>query len=509
MPSTWIVFTRPGYSELYRVTESSPSAQSDFTISAKTTRLELDAHEHLSWFNRRQTLVYIESEELPLGEEPIETEVSGDAVELATTVGELRRDHTILVSGRLAGAGEDDPPVVEAAVVTTVEDADGRSTLRLAASLVNAYQRDTVVVFANVAHATHGETVLEVLGSGDGARRNQSFTLKKPPLTYVSAATPSGSRSELEVRVDGVLWEEVSSLYGLDPTTQAYVVRIDDDANATVTFGDGGSGARLPTGSENVTSAYRSGIGPDGAVDEGSLTLLQTRPYGIRSVTNPVRASGAAAPEALEDARSNAPLTVLTLDRIVSLRDFEDFARSFAGIGKAQAVTLWDRKTRFVHLTVAAADGTALDPGGALEVNLRAGIDAARDAVADVAIDSFREVTFDVRARLLVDERYETEDVEAAVRAAVEDRFSFERRSFGQPVTRSEVIATMQGVEGVVAAMVDELHPTDDASLLVERIPAETAAVLDALARRAPRATVGAQLLLVNSAGLTLETTRP
>jgi hypothetical protein len=67
----------------------------------------------------------------------------------------------------------------------------------------------------------------------------------------------------------------------------------------------------------------------------------------------------------------------------------------------------------------------------------------------------------------------------------------------------------MQGVEGVVAAMVDELHPTDDASLLVERIPAETAAVLEALARRAPRATVGAQLLLVNSAGLTLETTRP
>lgn len=510
MAGTWIVFTRPGYTELYGVTESSPSAQSDFTMSAKTTRLELDAYEHLSWFNRRQTLVYIESEELPLGEEPIETEVSGDSIELGTTVGELRREHTILVSGRLVGASEDDPPEVEAAIVTTVEESGGRATLRLAASLVNAYQRDTVVVFANVARATHGETVLEVLGSGDGARRNQSFTLKKPPLTYVSAATPSGSRSELEVRVDGVLWDELPSLYGLDPSTQAYVVRIDDDSKATVTFGDGSSGARLPTGVENVTSAYRSGIGPDGAVDTGSLSLLQTRPYGIKSVTNPVRASGAAAAETLEEARTNAPLTVLTLDRIVSLRDFEDFARSFAGIGKAQAVTLWDRKTRFVHLTVAAADGTALDPGGTLEVNLLAGIDAARDAVAGVAVDSFQLVTFDTRARILVDARYETDVVEEAVRAAIEDRFSFERRSFGQPVTRAEVIATMQGVEGVVAAMVDELHPTDDTSdLLVERIPAETAAVLDPVSSRAPRVTVGAQLLLVNAAGVTLETTRP
>lgn len=509
---TWIVFTRPGYTELYRVTEASPSAQSDFTISAKTTRLELDAREHLSWFGRRQTLVYVESEELPLGEEPIETDVWGDSIELGTTVGPLRRDHTILVSGRLAGAGDEDELEVEAATVVGVEDAGDRSTLFLAAPLVNRYRRDTVVVFANVAHATHGETVLEVLGSGDGARRNQSFTLKKPPLTYVSAATASGARSELEVRVDGVLWEELPSLYGLDPSTQAYVVRLDDDANATVTFGDGASGARLPTGTENVTSVYRSGLGPDGAVDEGALTLLQTRPYGIRSVTNPVRASGAAAPEALEEARSNAPLTVLTLDRIVSLRDFEDFTRSFAGIGKAQATRLWDRRTRFVHLTVAAADGTPLDPGGALEVNLRAAIDAARDTVAGVAVDSFREATFDMLARVLVDGRYESEAVVAAVRTAIEDRFSFARRSFGQAVTRAEVIATMQGVDGVVAAMLDELHPTADPSdPLVERIPAEPAAVVDPApgAPPGPRVTAGAELLLVNAAGVTLEAVTP
>ncbi len=53
---------------------------------------------------------------------------------------------------------------------------------------------------------------------------------------------------------------------------------------------------------------------------------------------------------------------MLTLDRIVSLRDFEDFARAFAGIGKAQATWLWDGERRLVHLTVAASNGGAVRP---------------------------------------------------------------------------------------------------------------------------------------------------
>ena len=64
----------------------------------------------------------------------------------------------------------------------------------------------------------HGETVRnEVLGSGQGGTPNQRFSLRKPPLTYVSASTPSGTQSTLVVRVDGVLWQEVPSLFGLGP----------------------------------------------------------------------------------------------------------------------------------------------------------------------------------------------------------------------------------------------------------------------------------------------------
>lgn len=333
-----------------------------------------------------------------------------------------------------------------------------RTTVTLREPLQNCFDRTTVTINANVARATHGETVLrEVLGSGDGARPNQRFVLKKPPLTYVSAATASGAQSTLTVRVNELEWQPAPSLYGLEAGDQSYIVRLEHDGKAAVIFGDGRSGARLPSGSENVRATYRSGIGPDGNVAAHKLTLLQTRPLGIRGVTNPLAASGGAAPEVLENARRNAPLTVLTLDRIVSWRDFEDFARAFAGIGKAQAVSLWNGHLHLVHLTVADAQGEPLDPKAELYKNLTDAIGAGRDPLQPVVISGFSSQTFSLAAGIIPDRRYLPEDVISRATKALLAAFTFETRSFGQPVTAAEVVTIIQAVPGVIAVDLDRL----------------------------------------------------
>ena len=213
-----------------------------------------------------------------------------------------------------------------------------RTTLSLATSLVNVYERATVSINANVAAATHGETVKEPLGSGDATIPYQRFTLKQPPLTYVGADSPSGSASTLRVYVNEVLWEEVPFFYGRGPTERIYITRRDDDGRTTIRFGDGISGARLPTGQNNVRAEYRKGTGLGGLVEAGQLSLLMSRPLGLKGVLNSEAARSAEDPEARDDARENAPLTVLTLERAVSLQDYEDFSRTFAGIAKAQRV---------------------------------------------------------------------------------------------------------------------------------------------------------------------------
>src|SRR5262249_1665231 len=152
---------------------------------------------------------------------------------------------------------------------------------------------------------------------------------------------------------------------------------------------------RLPSGTHNVVATYRSGIGLAGQVDADTLTLLQTRPLGVRGVTNPLRASGAADPEDRDSARRNAPRTVLTLDRIVLLQDHEDFAAAFAGIGKAQATLLWTGQTRLVSITVAAANGDPVDSAGALYGNLVAAIGAKRDPAHVFRVTSYQPVFFE------------------------------------------------------------------------------------------------------------------
>ena len=102
------------------------------------------------------------------------------------------------------------------------------------------------------------------------------------------------------------------------------------------------SGARLPTGAANVKAVYRRGIGKGGNVRAGQITLLSTRPLGVKEVINPLRASGGADKEGRDQARRNTPLAVMALDRLVSTRDYADFARTFAGIGKALATEATD-----------------------------------------------------------------------------------------------------------------------------------------------------------------------
>ena len=137
----------------------------------------------------------------------------------------------------------------------------------------------------------------ETLGGGDATQAFQRFTLRQPPLTYVSSSNPSGAQSTLEVRVNDILWSEVPDFFGHGPDERIYTTQLDDQSKTTVIFGDGTTGARLPTGQENVKAKYRKGIGLPGLVKADQLTQLMTKPLGVKGATNPLAPTGAADPK--------------------------------------------------------------------------------------------------------------------------------------------------------------------------------------------------------------------
>jgi predicted phage baseplate assembly protein len=336
---------------------------------------------------------------------------------------------------------------------------DGKS-VTIDPPLAHRYDPPSVTLNANVAEATHGETVKETFEGGDATRAFQRFALKQTPLTYVPATTPSGIRSTLRVWVDEVEWHEAPSLYGRGPKDRVFVTRQDGEGKTWIQFGDGVTGARLPTGQRNVRAEYRRGIGAEGILKAGQINLLMSRPLGLKEAVNPLPSADGKDPEVLEDARQNAPLTVLTLDRVVSLQDYEDFARAFAAIYKAQATWTWFHRTRGVFLTVAGYKGGDLSLAG--RQNLRAALAQWGDPFVPVAVENHEAVTFRTGLRVKVDPDREAAKVIEAVEEALRDAFSFERRSFGQPVTLAEVTAAAQAVPGVVAVQVALLYRAGD-----------------------------------------------
>lgn len=359
---------------------------------------------------------------------------------------------------------EDGDPVLTSADGDAVPSGPGDEPEFLRIDLATPTTRDldhrSAVLLGNVAPASHGEAVTgEVLGDGAAAVPLQQFSLAKAPVTHVTDPTaPGGARNTLEILVDGVRWSQRPSLLGAARDERIYVTEIDDDATMTVRFGDGVTGARLPTGRGNVVAGYRMGLGVDGNIDAGRITTALDRPAGLHAVHNPLPSAGGVDPESTAGARENAPNTVRTFDRAVSLADFGDLAREYAGVAKALATWVWDGEERAVHLTVGGEDGASLD---AALADLRAYLDLRRDPNRTLRLGGFRPVPFVVALQVEADPAHRNDDVAAAVTTAIERYFAYDERAFGQAVHLSDLYHVVHTVEGVISALVTALDYRD------------------------------------------------
>lgn len=510
-PGSWMVFDSPTVAATtYALYDARESARADFGLSGRAMALRLagNAGAPLAGtpgqdFRFRDTTAHVASRRQPLAELPIEAGVMAGStrIALSTMVLGLARGKPLA----FVGPREDLPGVdaAEIAIVDEVVHGAGRSVLVLRDGLQYSYRRDGLAIHANVAAATHGESVQEVLGNGDAARAFQQFTLRKPPTTHVSAATASGVHNTLELRVNGLLWTERPSLYGAGPDAHVYATRIADDGRMALLFGDGRQGARLPTGQLNVQARYRSGIGPDGEVAARTLTMLRAMPLGLRGVSNPLPASGAQGPEQLADARRNAPLTLLAFDRVVSLTDYQDFARAFPGIAKARADLAWVGGGTRVLLSVLGATGGV--PGAQVLDNLREAIATLSDGAQPFAVAAAALRYFRCTARIAIGAQYRADAVLAAGAARLQQAFGFAARELAQAVTAAELLALLHRVPGVVAVDLDVLQPYGEAGT------DDTAAqLLPAFAARwEGEAMRPAELLLLHPAALELVEAMP
>ncbi|MDQ1039751.1 putative phage baseplate assembly protein [Streptomyces sp. V3I8] len=462
-----------------KVVSARTAAYTNYGITGRGTELVL-ADPWLDEFDVllshiRDTTVHAQGEPLRLADEPLGEDLHGNEIELAELYDGLRPGRTLIVDGErsdLPGA-----TAVRATEVVTVAAAEPaldprlpgdhvHTELTLTTDLAYRYRRESVRILGNVVEATHGESRDEAIGSGDPDRANQSFALWQSPLTWLADDNPLGAAPVLEVRADGVLWHEVDSLAGRGPREQVYITGSTADGRTTVTFGDGVHGARLPGGHENIHARYRFGTGRAANVPAGRVTQALTRPLGVFAVTNPRPATGGADADGPALTRRTIPLAVSALDRLVSEADYEDFARSRAGVGRAAARELFDGRRRVLHVTVAGTDdvpiggagvGTGAGDGGdsPLLRSLRAALTEYGDPNLPVRVDARELVALLVSAKVKVAPDHSWQLVEARLRQALLRELGFQGRELGQPARLSDILATAHRVPGVDYVDVD------------------------------------------------------
>ena len=496
-----LVLVQGGNRDQFTVTKVEELSRADYAVSGKVTRAWLhgDGNRYFTYFSHvRDTAVYAVSEELTLAAEPDTTPVAHGQLVVQGDVSDLPAGRTVIV----AGGGAAEPATVTAAEAST--DANGvvTTTLTLAGDLAGSYPRATATVYGNVATATHGQTATQLLGDGDATRAFPAYPVNAAPLTYVRSTDPSGATSTLSVTVNEVTWHEVPTLYPAGPRDRVFVTRDTPSGGIEVAFGDGTRGARLPTGTANVRATYRQGLGTGGNLATGALAQVVDPPLGVTGVTNPVPATGGADPEPVTDARAGIPMAVRTLGRAVSLSDYADYARTFAGVARARAEVLVLPGGRTIVVSVAGPDGDVVTAD--VLASLVDSLHGHGDPLARVQVVAHRPAPFRLALRVATDPDRDAATVLSGVDGALRAAFGFPARDFGQPVHRSQVVAAAHTVPGVVAVDLDRLYrpvhllhlPFHHGTLLNERLlpaPAEVAA--DGTAR-------GAQLLTLADGNL-------
>jgi hypothetical protein len=319
----------------------------------------------------------------------------------------------------------------------------------------------TVTVFGNLVDATEGKTESEaVLGNGDGGARFQTFVLPKAPLA--AQLNPGGLPAlarELEIWVGGRRWTAVDSLFGQDPAAEVYIVREDAEGRSYVQFGDGLTGARLPSGVQNVVARYRSGAGARGLSKPGVPPSAPERPPGFDKVQLAGIVAGGADAESADKARIAAPAKVQSLGRIVSLADHEAEVLAIPGVVVASAAFTLHQGVPAIVLHVLLAAGREAEFAAVRSAIASAQRCRGADRVPVVVVQALPRYVY-VDLGIARDPLLRAEEIDAGVLAALglvgdvaaerNGLFGLHARRLGAREYASRIEGVVQNVPGVL-----------------------------------------------------------
>lgn len=247
-------------------------------------------------------------------------------------------------------------------------------------------------------------------------------------------------------------------LFGVERSVMAFEFH-DYAANAgtAIRFGDGEFGS-APSDGKVFEVQYRLGNGRLMNVAANTLTkFIVKKPDVVDLITNPLPAEGGRDPETDEAVRFNAPEAFRTdTCRAVRLEDFNEIVqRDLSWVQRSGSVMRWTGSWPTVFVTPDPYEEIGLSPQHRQELERLT--DRVRQAAREVKVLDPQYAKIDLEIHVCVAPYAYSGEVEAAVLTALfGDRekigfFDPDNFSFGMPLSRAALMATIQRVPGVQA----------------------------------------------------------
>lgn len=337
-----------------------------------------------------------------------------------------------------------------------VEDANGIRFISQNTSPVDIPAGSRSVILPFIQQATLQN---QNLGTTVGSTANQQFVL---PEGYVDRS--------IRLVIGGVDYELVETFAYSFPQSTHYIVEVDETGTAYIVLGDGSNGKIPPAGSA-VIGSYKTTNGIAGNLAAQTITELVTDlgPYlpltTVVTVYNNNNSTGGAGYETIEDIRKKAPLSVRTLMRAVTPKDYVDITKMHPGVSKAS--TNW-------------TCGKSLD---IFVVPINGGI-AQQGLLDDVLtwLDEYKMVgtwpkpraagvtnvvlSMDVTLKFRADTAVAT----PAILAAIKDFFSLEKQDINKATYKSALQALIQALSTTEFLNITKLTTRPYARLVINQL---------------------------------------
>jgi hypothetical protein len=317
--------------------------------------------------------------------------------------------------------------------------------LDIPVSALDGLTLGATLVHANTALFGHGKALPpRVLGSGDAGNPSPRLHITESPVaTRANPAFPGGIAPDIEITVDGRVWQ-LQSPDAPPPANAAqdlpsFTLQQADDGGLDVIFN-----RRLPSGADNVRlTRIRLGAGEAGNdVPPFAITNLKPRLPSVEAVVQPMAPQSGADLETADQIRRTGGTNFALMGRALAVDDFARLAETHAGIWHAHARLGRGAGRGGIWLTIVPSDGTELD---LVAPDLTAMLTARAMPGTALTILPFTPAPFGLAATVRLRPGYADQSaIETDLRAQLLDRFGLKSQGLGTALYTAQVVALIE-----------------------------------------------------------------